>query len=138
MIFSLRSIVATENQSTGAGVVFLTASTGAIIKVKGWETGYKLLGCMLSAAGSKNATLDTNYYLQYASPAFVANKLIFLSRNVSIRNRLKCSEAIFTPITCFGVGPGCIHKADVVKLDFHFRRMIRSVVHLPLPGREAT
>ena len=93
---------------------FLTTSTGAVIKVKHKESGHKWLGCMLSAAGSKNATLDIDYHLQSASRAFFANKLIFLSRNMSIRNRLKFFDAIVTPIACFGAGPRCIHSADMV------------------------
>ena len=110
---------------------FLTTSTGAIIKVKERESGHKWLGCMLSAAGSKHATLDIDYHLQSASRAFFANKSIFLSRNVSIRNKLKFFDAIMTPIACFGAGPRCIHSADMVKLDIHFRRMIRCVVGAP-------
>ena len=110
---------------------FLTTSTGAIIKVKEGESGHKWLGCMLSAAGSKHATLDIDYHLQSANRAFFANKSIFLSRNVSIRNKLKFFDAIVTPIACFGAGPRCIHSADMVKLDIHFRRMIRCVVGAP-------
>ena len=53
---------------------FLTTSTGAVIKVKEKEAGHKWLGCMLSAAGSKNAILDIDYHLQSASRAFFANK----------------------------------------------------------------
>ena len=86
---------------------------------------------MLSAAGSKHATLDIDYHLQSANRAFFANKSIFLSRNVSIRNKLKFFDAIVTPIACFGAGPRCIHSADMVKLDIHFRRMIRCVVGAP-------
>ena len=95
------------------------------------EAGHKWLGCMLSAAGSKNAILDIDYHLQSASRAFFANKWILLSRNVSIRNKLKFFNAIVTPIACFGAGPGCIHNADMAKLDINFRRMIRSVVGAP-------
>ena len=49
---------------------FLTTSTGAVIKVQEKEAGHKWLGCMLSAAGSKNAILDIDYHLQSASRAF--------------------------------------------------------------------
>ena len=84
---------------------------------------------MLSAAGSKHATLDIDYHLQSASRAFFANKSIFLSKNVSIRNKLKFFHQ--TPIACFGAGPRCIQSADMVKLDIHFRRMIRCVVGAP-------
>ena len=112
---------------------FLTTSTGAVIKVKEKESGHKWLGCMLSSAGSKSATLDIDYHLQSANRAFFANKWIFLSRNVSIRNKLKLKffDAIVTPIACFGAGPRCIHSADMDKFDIHFRRMIRCVVGAP-------
>ena len=53
---------------------FLTTSTGAVIKVKEKESGHKWLGCMLSSAGSKSATLDIDYHLQSANRAFFANK----------------------------------------------------------------
>ena len=110
---------------------FLTTSTGAVIKVKEKELGHKWLGCMLSSAGSKSATLDIDYHLQSANRAFFANKWIFLSRNVSIRNKLKFFDAIVTPIACFGAGPRCIHSADMDKFDIRFRRMIRCVVGAP-------
>ena len=48
---------------------FLTTSTGAVIKVKEKESGHKWLGCMLSSAGSKSATLDIDYHLQSANRA---------------------------------------------------------------------
>ena len=60
----------------------------------------------------------------------VANKF-FLSRNVSITNKLKFFDAIVTPIACFGAGPHCIHSADMVRLDIHFRSMIRCAVGAP-------
>ena len=110
---------------------FLTTSTGAIIKVKERESGHKWLGCMLSADGSKHATLDIDYHLQSASRAFFANKSIFLSKNVSVRNKLKVFDAIVTPIACLGVWPRCIHSADMVQVDIHFRRMIGCVVGAP-------
>ena len=56
---------------------FLTTSTGAVIKVKEKETGHKWLGCMLSAAGSKNAILDIDYHLQSASRAFLPTNGFF-------------------------------------------------------------
>ena len=86
---------------------------------------------MLSAAASKNATLDIDYHLQSASRAFFPDKWNFLSRNVSIRNKLKFFDAIVTPIACFGAGPRCIHNADMVKLDINFRRMLRCLVGAP-------
>ena len=109
---------------------FLTTSTGAVIKVKEKEAGHKWLGCMLSAA-LQNAILDIEYYLQSASRTLLANKWTFLSRNVSIRKKLQFFNAIVTPIACFGVGPRCIHNADMAKFDINFRRMIRSVVGAP-------
>ena len=66
---------------------FLITSTGAAIKVKEQETGHKWLCCMLSAAGSKNVTLEIDYHLQFAGRIFFANKWFFVSRNVSIRNK---------------------------------------------------
>ena len=109
----------------------LTTSTGAVIKVKERASGHNWLGCMLSSAGSKIAALDIDYHLQSANRALFANKSIFLSRNVSIRNKLKFLDAIVTPIACFGAGPRCIRIADMDKFSIHFRRMIRCVVGAP-------
>ena len=50
---------------------FLITSTGAAIKVKEQETGHKWLGCMLSAAGSKNVILEIDYHLQFAGRIFL-------------------------------------------------------------------
>ena len=93
--------------------------------------GHKWLGCMLFSAGSKSTILDIDYHLQSANRAFFANKWIFLSRNVSIGNKLKFFDAIVTPIACIGAGPRCIHSADMDKFDIHFRRMIRCAVGAP-------
>ena len=101
------------------------------MKVKQRESGHKWLGCMLSAAGSKNAILDIDYHLQSASRAFFADKWSFLSRNVSIRNKLKFFDAIVIRIACFGAGPRCIHNTDMVKLDINFQRMLRCLVGAP-------
>ena len=66
----------------------------------------------------KNAILDIDYHLQSASRAFFANKWIFLSRNVSITNKLKFFNAIVTPIACFGAGPPTL----TLTLRLHVRR----------------
>ena len=105
----------------------LTTSTGAVIKVKERASGDNWLGCMLSSASSKSI----DYHLQPANRAILANKSIFLSRNVSIRNKLKFLDAIVTPIACFGAGSRCIRVADMDKFGIHFRRMIRCVVGAP-------
>ena len=103
---------------------FLTTSTGAVIKVKQKESGHKWLGCMLSATGSKNSTLDIDYHLQSASRAFFAT-------NVSIRNKLKFFDAMVTPIACFGAGARCTRNADILKFDINFRRLLRCLVGAP-------
>ena len=109
----------------------LTTSTGVVITVKEKESGHKWLGCMLFSAGSKSATLDIDHHLQSANRAFFANKSILLTRNVSIRNKIKFFDAIVTPTACFGAGPQSIGTADMDKFDIHFRRMIRCVVGAP-------
>ena len=90
-----------------------------------------MVGLHVVCSPSKNAILDIDNHLQSASRTLLANKLIFLSRNVSIRNKLQFFNAIVTPIACFGAGPRCIHNADMAKFDINFRRMIRSVVGAP-------
>ena len=52
------------------------------MKVQERESGHKWCGRMLSAAGSKHATLDIDYHLQSASRALFANDHIFPSRSV--------------------------------------------------------
>ena len=92
------------------------------------EPGHKWSGRTLSPTSSKNAALDIDYHLQSANRAFFANNFFFLSRNVSIKTKLKFFDAIVTPGACFGAGPRCIRTADMDKFDIHFRRMIRCVV----------
>ena len=53
-----------------------------------------------------HVAMDIDYHLQSAKRTFFANKSIFLSRRVSIRNKLKFFDAIVTPITCLGAWPG--------------------------------
>ena len=72
---------------------FLTTSTGAVIKVKEKEAGHKWLGCMLSAAGSKNAILDIDYHLQSASRAFL-QQMDFVEPKCIHQNKLKFFNAI--------------------------------------------
>ena len=98
---------------------------------KGKGIRSQMVGLHVIFAGSKSGALDIDYHLQSANSAFFANKSIFLSRNVSIRNKLKIFDAIVTPIACFGAGPRCIRAADMDKFDIHFRRMIRCVVGAP-------
>ena len=78
-----------------------------------------------------HVAVDIDYHLQSAKRTFFANKSIFLSRNVSIRNKLKFYDAIVTPIACLGARPRCIRAADMDKFDIHFRCMIRCVVGAP-------
>ena len=93
------------DHNANSATPFLTTSTGAVVKVKEKEAGHKWLGCMLSAAGSKNAILDTDYHSQSASRALFCQQINFLSRNVSIRNKLKFLNAIVTQIASFGAEP---------------------------------
>ena len=75
---------------------FLITLTDAVIKIKRNEAGHKWLCCMFPAAG---CILITVYSVRVQP--FFANKWIFFSRNVSIRNKLKFFNAVVAPIASF-------------------------------------
>ena len=53
---------------------FLHTHNGSKLRVLQQQEAHKWLGCMISAAGSRNMHLDLQHHLQAASRAFHANK----------------------------------------------------------------
>ena len=60
------------------------ANNGIVLRVLKQEEAHKWLGCMISAAGSRNTHLDLQHHIQAASRAFHSNKWILCDKGVSI------------------------------------------------------
>ena len=104
---------------------------GIKLRVLKHEEAHKWLGCMISAAGSRNTHLDLQHHLQAASRAFHANKWILCDKGVSILHRLRYFDKVVSPVACFGASHRAIHKHDLAKLDVEYRRLMRMVVGPP-------
>ena len=77
---------------------FLHTDHGSKLRILQQQEAHKWLGCMISAAGSKNTHLDLQHHLQAASRAFHANKWIFVcDTGVSLLHRLRYFEKVITP-----------------------------------------
>ena len=107
---------------------FLHTDNGGKLRVLQQQEAHKWLGCMISAAGSKNTHLDVQHHLQAASRAFHANKWILCDKGVSVLHRLRYFEKVISPVACFGASHRAIHKDDLAKLDVEYRRLLRMVV----------
>ena len=79
----------------------LHTNNGTVLRVLEQEEAHKSLGCMISAAGSRNTHLDLQHHLQAASRAFHANKWILCDKNVSILHRLQYFDKVVSPVACF-------------------------------------
>ena len=84
---------------------YLTTSTGIVMKVTEEEASYKSWGCMLSAAGSKKAFLDTDCHLQSASRAFFANKWISWAEMCPSEESDNSSVQLWHQSRVFDLGP---------------------------------
>ena len=109
----------------------LHTNNGTVLRVLKQEEAHKWLGCMISAAGSRNTHLDLQHHLQAASRAFHANKWILCNKGVSILHRLRYFDEVVSPVACFGASHRAIHKDDLAKLDVEYRRLMRMVVGPP-------
>ena len=109
----------------------LHTNNGVKLRVLKQEEAHKWLGCVISAAGSRNTHLDLQHHLQAASRAFHANKWILCDKGVSILHRLRYFEKVISPVACFGASHRAIHKDDLAKLDVEYRRLMRKVVGPP-------
>ena len=109
----------------------LHMNNGTVLRVLKQEEAHKWLGCMISAAGSRNTHLDLQHHLQAASRAFHANKWILCDKGVSILHRLRYFDKVVSPVACFGASHRAIHKDDLAKLDVEYRRLMRMVVGPP-------
>ena len=68
---------------------FLHTHNGSKLRVLQQQEAHRWLGCMISAAGSRNRHLDLQHHLQAASRAFHANKWILCDKGVSQRITLR-------------------------------------------------
>ena len=102
----------------------LHKNNGTVLRVLQQEEAHKWLGCMISAARSRNT------HLQAASRAFHANKWILCDKGLSISHRLQFDKVV-SPVACSGASHRAIHKDDLAKLDVEYRRLMRMVVGPP-------
>ena len=104
---------------------------GRSLKILPRATSHKWLGCMLSTTVSHDDGTDIEYHLQCANKAFYANRWLLCDRNVSIAARVKYFQSIVTSVACFASGHRTVYKGDLLKMDVHFRRLMRQVVGPP-------
>ena len=104
---------------------------GISLKVFGALAAHKWLGCMLSTRGSHKHGADADYHIQCANKAFYASRWLLCDRAVSLAQRLKYFQAVVTAVACFAAGHRTAYKADVHKIDVHFRKLLRQVVGPP-------
>ena len=110
---------------------FLHTHNGSKLRVLQQQEAHKWLGCMISAAGSRNTHLDLQHHLPAASKAFHANKWILCDKGVSVLHRLRYFEKVKSPVACLGASHRAIHKDDLAKLDVEYRRLMRMIVGPP-------
>ena len=110
---------------------FLHTHNGGKLRVLQQQEAHKWIGCMISAAGSRNRHLDLQHHLQAASRAFHANKWILCDKGVSVLHRLRYFETVISPVAYFGASHPAIHKNDLAKLDVEYRRLMRMIVGPP-------
>jgi len=92
---------------------------------------HKWLGCMLCTANTGSHTLGLAHHLHAALKAFYANRPYLVNRNVAMRDRFRYSNAMVTPVACFGAAHRKVYKQDLCKTDIEFRRLCRSIVGPP-------
>ena len=63
--------------------------------------------------------------------AFYAHRLFLVNKNVTMRDRFRYSDAMVTPVACFGAAHRKMYKQDLYKMDVVFRRLLRSIVRPP-------
>ena len=63
--------------------------------------------------------------------ACFAHRPFFVNRNVTMRDRFKCFDAMVPPVACFGAARRKVYKQDLCKMDIVFRRLLRSIVGPP-------
>ena len=94
-------------------------------------TTYKWLGCMLTAYGSEQKSLDLQYHLQQAAKAYHANKWILEDRKVPISQRLRYFDSVVSSVACFAGGHRTMYREHLQTLDIHCRKFCRSIVGPP-------
>ena len=84
--------------------VTITTEHGITLKVLPGNFAQKWLGCMLSAYGSEQKSLDLQYHLQQAAKAYHASKWILKDRKVPISQRLRYFHSVVSSVACFAGG----------------------------------
>ena len=82
----------------------ITTEHGITLKVLPGNVAQKWLGCMLTAFGSEQKSLDLQYHLQQAAKAYHANKWILEDRKVPISQRPAILILLFHRLLALQVG----------------------------------
>ena len=109
----------------------ITTEHGITLKVLPGNVAQKWLGCMLTAYGSGQKSLDLQYHLQQAAKAYHANKWILEDRKVPISQRLRYFDSVVSSVACFAGGHRTMYQEHLQTLDIHFRKFCRSIVGPP-------
>ena len=106
-----------------------TITTGhwITLKVLPGNVAQKWLGCMLTAYGSEQKSLDLQCHLQHAD----TNKWILEDRKVPISQRLRYFDSVVSSAACFAGGHRTMYQEHLQTLDIHFRKFCRSIVGPP-------
>ena len=104
----------------------ITTEHGITLKVLPGNVAQKWLGCMLTAYGSEQKTLDLQYHLQQAAEAYHANKWILEDRKVPIS--LRYFDFVVSSVACFAGGHRTMYQEHLQTLDINFRKFCRSIV----------
>ena len=109
----------------------LTTPAGMSVDVLSGLSTHKWLGSLLSSRGSGHTAADVEFHLSSASRAFYANRQTLCDKNVSILHRLRCFDAVVSPVACFAAGHRAVHQGDLNRLDVAFRKHLRQLVGPP-------
>ena len=100
----------------------ITTEHGITLKVLPGNFAQKWLGCMLSAYGSEQKSLDLQYHPQQAAKAYHASKWILKDRKVPISQRLRYFHSVVSSVACFAGGHRTMYQEHQQTLDIHFRK----------------
>ena len=100
----------------------ITTDHGIILRVLPCNVAQNWSGCMLTAYGSEQKSLDLQFHLQQAAKAYHANKWILEHRRVPISQRLRYFDAVVSSVACFAGGHRTIYHEYLPTLDIHFRK----------------
>ena len=98
----------------------ITTEHGITLKILPGNVAQKWLGCMVTAYGSEQKTLDLQYHLPQAAKAYHANKWILEDRRVPISQRLRYFDSVASSVACFAGGHRTTYQEHLKPWTFIF------------------